>query len=182
MDWYAGHQAQSGEFESTWDVWEKTRWLAGINGARCTTALKVEPRLEFQRPDDVHVFGYTADRRDADRAKRLPGQLPGADHPARLSSTLLDQRSLPSHDREGRHSSAADVCHGLSEQQLHPVREGYQPAYWALVRKNFPAEFNRMAKLSRELDVRLCRIKGERSFIDEIPPDHPTTRPDPAFV
>jgi len=51
------------------------------------------------------------------------------------------------------------------------------PNYWALVRKTFPQKFERMAKLSRELDVRLCLIKGERSFIDEIPLDHPVTNP-----
>jgi hypothetical protein len=51
------------------------------------------------------------------------------------------------------------------------------PAYWALVRQHFPDKFDRMAKLSRELDVRLCRINDVRSFIDEIPADQPTTNP-----
>jgi hypothetical protein len=51
------------------------------------------------------------------------------------------------------------------------------PAYWALVRQRFPAEFERMAKLSRSLDVRLARLNDERVFIDEIPADHPTTNP-----
>ncbi len=43
-----------------------------------------------------------------------------------------------------------------------------------MVRKQFPDKFDRMAKLSRELDVRLCRISDERRFIDEIPADWPT--------
>jgi len=34
-----------------------------------------------------------------------------------------------------------------------------------------------MAEISRTLDVRLSRIKGERVFIDEIPEDHPVTQP-----
>ena len=34
-----------------------------------------------------------------------------------------------------------------------------------------------MAKLSRELNVRLSRIKGDRVFIDEIPVNQPTTEP-----
>jgi hypothetical protein len=37
--------------------------------------------------------------------------------------------------------------------------------------------FERMAKLARDLDVRLTRIAGERRFIDEIPSDWPTTNP-----
>ena len=51
------------------------------------------------------------------------------------------------------------------------------PAYWALVRRHFPTQFERMAALARELDVRLCRINGERHFIDEIPAGHPTLDP-----
>ena len=34
-----------------------------------------------------------------------------------------------------------------------------------------------MVKLSRELNVRLVRIDGERSFIDEIPLDQATVKP-----
>jgi hypothetical protein len=34
-----------------------------------------------------------------------------------------------------------------------------------------------MARLSRDLDVRLCRIEGERRFIDEIPEGWPMTEP-----
>ena len=67
---------KSSDYSDTWDVWEKTRWLAGINGARCTTELKVGPRLEFQKPDDIHVFGYTADSSDVERAKRLQDNYP----------------------------------------------------------------------------------------------------------
>ena len=45
------------------------------------------------------------------------------------------------------------------------------------MRREFPQQFERMSKLSRELDVRLSRIGGERVFIDEIPADWPVTDP-----
>lgn len=45
------------------------------------------------------------------------------------------------------------------------------------VASEFPAEFERAAKLSREIGCRLARLKDERVFIDEIPADHPTTDP-----
>lgn len=35
---------RSERYESTWDVWERRRYLAGIDGALCTTELKVMPR------------------------------------------------------------------------------------------------------------------------------------------
>ncbi len=66
---------------------------------------------------------------------------------------------------------------GFQNNNCIPCVKATSPSYWALVRAKFPAEFMRMAMLSRELDVRLCRIDGERRFIDEIPEDHPVTDP-----
>ena len=167
----------SDEYADTWEVWEKTRWLAGINGARCTTALKVEPRLEFQRPTDIHVFGYTADGPDVDRAKRLRDN-----YPELTIKTPLIERGIT---KEGCLAMIQGAgiklppmyAMGFQNNNCIPCVKATSPAYWALVRREFPDQFNRMAKLARELDVRLCRIKGERSFIDEIPADHPTTNP-----
>ncbi len=62
---------RSDRYTDTWDVWHKRRYLAGVDGALCTTELKVMPRLDFQRPSDVHVFGYTADSADMARATRM---------------------------------------------------------------------------------------------------------------
>src|SRR5690554_519137 len=50
---------RSDTYADTWSVWERRKYLAGIDGAPCTVELKIAPRLAWQRPDDVHVFGYT---------------------------------------------------------------------------------------------------------------------------
>ena len=50
-------------------------------------------------------------------------------------------------------------------------------SYWALVRKHFPERFNRMAALSRKMNVRLTRINNVRMYLDEIPLDYPTSNP-----
>lgn len=168
---------KSEEYKDTWDVWEKTRWLAGINGARCTVELKVGPRLKFQRPDDIHVFGYTADGPDADRAKRL-----GINYPELTTLFPLIDRGLTKAaclDMIQRAGIKLPPMYalGFSNNNCLPCVKATSPAYWALIRKHFPEKFDRMAKLSRELDVRLCRINDERRFIDEIPLDHPTTNP-----
>lgn len=168
---------RSTEYEDVWDVWEKTRWLAGINGARCTTELKVVPRLAFQRPTDVHVFGYTADNSDVDRATRLRENYPelkiktplidtGLKKDAVLAVVMSAGIKLPEPYLLGFHNNNCKTCVKATSAN-----------YWALVRKSYPKEFERMAKLSRELNVRLCRIESVRSFIDEIPADYPTTNP-----
>jgi len=168
---------QSDEYADTWDVWERTRWLAGVNGARCTGELKVAPRLAFQRPGDVHVFGYTADKEDAKRAERLRENFFELDiRTPLIDAGLTKENVLAMVERQGVRLPEMYRL-GYQNNNCIPCVKATSPDYWALVRKTHPTEFARMARLARDLDVRLCRIKGERAFIDEIPADWPTTNP-----
>lgn len=168
-------ELKSDQYTDTWDVWEKTRWLAGINGARCTTELKVFPRLEFQRPHDTHVFGYTADAEDVARATRLTENYAELNLVYPLIERGLTKAACLAMVKGAGIELPPMYALGFANNNCIPCVKATSPNYWALVRKQFPAEFERMVKLSRELDVRLCRIKGERSFIDEIPLDWPVT-------
>jgi hypothetical protein len=168
---------KSEKFADTWDVWNKRQYLAGIDGAPCTIALKVEPRLTFQRPDDIHIFGYTCDGPDAARADRLRKT-----YPELTIKTPLIERGLTKAaclDMILRAGIALPPMYtmGFHNNNCIPCVKATSPNYWALVRKQFPEQFDRMAKLSRQLDVRLCRIDDERRFIDEIPADWPTIDP-----
>ena len=168
---------RSDKYVSTWDVFERTRYLAGIDGARCTTELKVAPRLAWQQPTDTHVFGYTADANDVARAKRLRETY----FEMRLATPLIDRgitkaACLDMLIRAGIKPPAMYAL-GFHNNNCIPCVKATSPDYWSLVRREFPAEFSRMADLSRDLDVRLCRIDDERRFIDEIPADWPVTNP-----
>jgi hypothetical protein len=168
---------RSDSYENTWDVWEKRRYLSGVDGALCTIEMKVIPRLKFQRPDDVHVFGYTFDKLDVNRAERLK-----ANYPELVIRTPLIERKLVKASCLAMIKSAGIQLPPMYAMGFHtnnciPCVKATSASYWALIRKKFPAKFARMARLSRELNVRLCRIKGERAFIDEIHHDHPTVDP-----
>jgi hypothetical protein len=65
---------------------------------------------------------------------------------------------------------------GFPNANCIPCVKATSPDYWSLVRLKFPEEFDRMAKLSRELGARLARVNNERVFIDEIPDDWPVTQ------
>jgi hypothetical protein len=168
---------KSDEYQNTWDVWEKTRWLAGIDGARCSTELKVKPRLAYQGPHDIHIFGYTSDTEDIVRSERLR-----TNYPELTIQTPLIERGLTKAAcldiliRAGIRPPAMYAL-GFRNNNCIPCVKATSASYWALVRKHFPDQFKRMANLSRELGVRLCRINGERAFIDEIPLDHATSDP-----
>lgn len=178
--WYGQEiiHLHSEKYGSTWEVWEDRSYLAGVDGAPCTGILKVEPRLAFQRPDDVHVFGYTADGPDVKRANRLRLNYPDMKIETPLIDGGLDKRACLAMVENAGIKLPVLYALGFPNNNCIPCVKATSPAYWALVRKSFPAEFDRIAKLARALDVRLCRLPGDvRAFIDEIPPDFPVTQP-----
>lgn len=168
---------KSKKYSSTWELWEDRSYLAGIDGAPCTGELKVNPRVDFQLPGDVHVFGYTADGPDVKRANRMRLNYPELSIETPLIDRGLDKLACLAMLQNA--GIALPVLYGLSfpNNNCIPCVKATSPDYWSLVRKQFPAEFDRMAKLSRTLDVRLTRIKDQRVFIDEIPADWPTLSP-----
>lgn len=168
---------KSDKYADTWDVWTRERYLAGPDGAKCTGVLKVAPRISFQRADDIHIFGYTADGPDAARAKHLRSSYPELTIKTPLIERGLTKQACISMVKHAGIALPPMYAMGFHNNNCVPCVKATSPSYWALVRKQFPDEFARMAALSRELDVRLCRINGERAFIDDIPADHPTTDP-----
>src|SRR3990167_3825590 len=53
----------SEKFLTVEEVWAKSRYMSGPDGAPCTVEMKKVPRFKFQTADDTHVFGLTADER-----------------------------------------------------------------------------------------------------------------------
>lgn len=156
------------EGRTTWDVWEKRRYIAGIQGAPCTGELKKAVRFAFQKPDDLHVFGFTAEeRKRADTFRRNNPELD-------LSFPLIDAGL-----------SKAD-CHAIVQSAGIEIPAMYRlgfdnnncigcpkggAGYWNMIRQHFPSEFARMCELSRRLGARLIRQDGQRIFLDELRPD-----------
>ena len=167
----------SDEYHDTWDVWTRRKYLSGIDGAPCTVALKVAPRLDFQRVDDIHIFGYTADGADVARAKRFKEHWFELDSRFPLiEAGLVKAACLELCERAGI-KPPLTYGWGLPNANCLPCVKATSPDYWALIRLHVPEKFDRLAKLARELNVRLARIKDERVFIDDIPADWPTTKP-----
>ena len=139
--------------------------------------MKVAPRLSWQRPTDVHVFGYTADANDVARAKRLRETY----FEMRIETPLIDRgitkaACIELVERVGIEVPAMYKL-GFQNNNCIPCVKATSPNYWALIRQEFPEQFERAAKLSRELGAKLCRIDDVRRYIDEIPADWPTIDP-----
>lgn len=175
--WF-GHRIttlKNDKFTDTWDVWEKRRFLSGVAGAPCTSELKVTPRLEFQKPDDVHIFGYTADASDVKRSKMLRANWPELTIETPLIDRGLTKAACLAMIKSAGINPPRVYAMGFPNANCIPCVKATSPDYWALVRMHYPKEFQRMVKLSRELGARLTRINNERIFIDEIPQEWPVT-------
>jgi hypothetical protein len=171
---------KSEKYKDTWDVWTKRRYMAGISGAPCTGELKFVPRLNFERPTDVHIFGYTADASDVKRAERLRGEFSSL---GGVVTPLIERGITKANCLALLQDAGIELprTYAMGFPNANCLKSGCVKAtsasYWALHRKHFPEGFAKTAALARELGVRLARIGDERVFIDDIPEDWPTTDP-----
>lgn len=170
---------KSEDYESVPEVWDERNFMAGMHGAPCTTEMKIIPRLSFQRPDDLHVFGYTADKLDITRYDRLKANFPELKVKAPLIEAGIDKSAaLGMLIRAGLEPPRT---YAMGFPNANCLKTGCvkatSPDYWSLLRLRFPDRFAEQAERSRRIGARLARIKDERVFIDEIPADWPVTNP-----
>ena len=166
---------RSEKYADIWDVFEKTRWLAGVGGARCTGELKKRLREDFQRASDLQVFGFDAGERS--RAARF------SEHHTEVSGWFpLIEADIGKGDAlemVQRAGIELPVMYALGYEHNNCIGcpKG-QAGYWNKIRVDFPAVFDRMAKVERELNAAICKteptVKGKRQrlrvFLDELDP------------
>lgn len=152
---------------SIFRVFEKERYMAGIAGASCTKRLKKWVREAFEKPGDLQVFGYTAEEQD--RADRF---LDANNHvwlwPILIEKQLGKSDCLAMVQRAGIELPAMYALGYRNNNCVGCVKGG--AGYWNKIRVDFPAAFERMAKASRALGVRLVKEKKIRVFLDELTP------------
>lgn len=180
--WYGRpiEKIRSAVYEDIWDVFERTRWLVGPSGARCTVELKKRLRMAYEEPDDLQAFGFDAG--EAHRVERFKANNPEVN----LLTPLLD-----------RGITKADCAQAVREAAIElPVmyRLGYrnnncigcvkgQAGYWNKVRVDFPDHFARMAALERDIGAAICKTEagGTRTpiYLDQLPPDQGSYEAEP---
>lgn len=170
---------KSEKYDSVWDVWQGERYMAGIHGAPCTGEMKIAPRIAFQLPTDIHVFGYTADAQDVERFERLKNNFPELTVRAILIERGITKAASIALVEDWGVALPRSYAMGFPNANCLQTGcvKATSPDYWSLYRLRFPDNFARTAAYAREIGARLTRIKGERIFIDEIPAGWPTTNP-----
>jgi len=163
------------KYKNIYEVFEARKFLSGKNGAPCTSLLKRELANSIYEPGDTEVFGYTSEENH--RVQRWK-----SNNPERIIECPLIENNYLKED-----------CFGVLDRVGIKLPEMYQLGfrnnncigcvkaqsidYWKRVRKHFPYQFNKTAKLEREFNYAINRITKNKKkiqvFLDEIEPGEP---------
>jgi hypothetical protein len=167
----------SPKYSTITEVFLGEKYIVGPAGAPCTKLLKRRVREMYQRSDDIHVFGFTADERDRvlDIEERNPKM--------RFIWPLVDAGitkddcykilqgvgiELPAMYKLGFNNNNCIGC----------VKGGM--GYWNKIRRNFPQVFERQAKTERLIGATSLRNgDGSRLYLDVLDPNAGRDVPEP---
>jgi len=151
-------------------VWDQEKFMLGPHGAPCTRILKKEARQLWEKtnPHDYMVLGFTAEEQH--RHERFV--LTERDN---VLPVLIDA-GITKADCYRIISQAGLVLPeiyllGYPNANCIGCVKATSPTYWNHVRKHHQEVFTERATQSRRLGARLVRYRGERIFLDELPPD-----------
>lgn len=168
-DWYGKKITitQSDSYKDQFEVISKRRYVNGVNGAPCTSALKKDVRFKYEKEVGYtnQVFGFEFVKKEINRAIRFSEQYPHTKPLFPLIDAKLTKEmcadiilkngiKLPTMYELGFHNNNCIMC----------VKGG--KGYANHIRKHFPEYFDRMAKLEREVGA-TC-IKNQ--YLDELNP------------
>lgn len=154
-------------FDNVDDVFEKRRYMSGIHGAPCTTAMKKIPRLEYQLPNDLHIFGLTADEKR--RIRLFENNNPDLEFEWVLLDAGITKKDCYKILQDAGIALPAMYSLGFNNNNCIGCVKSSSPAYWDRVRAHFPEVFNKRCEQSRRLGVRLLELHGDRIFLDQLP-------------
>lgn len=167
--WIGQKITRIGAAKSIEAIFDARKYMSGPHGAPCTVELKKMPRFDFQKPDDIHIFGYTAEEgKRTEQFARLNPEL-------HLEWILREHFITKTQCFSILHLAKIPlpVMYGLGYEHNNCLGcvKASSPYYWNKIRLDFPEVFNRRAEQSRRLGVKLIRLNNKRRFLDELPLD-----------
>lgn len=159
----------SGKYNnSIYEVFKSRKFIKGATGAPCTVALKKDVRREYQQIGDLQVFGYTAEEQH--RADRFID----ANNEVEAEFPLLDKQITKNQCKQWilERGIELPVMYKLgygNNNCIGCVKGGM--GYWNAIRKDFPSQFERMAKTERLLGYAILKDKTGAVYLDELDPN-----------
>jgi hypothetical protein len=160
---------RSDKYETVDDVFEQTKYMSGVAGARCTVELKKVPRFAYQRADDIHIFGLTVD--EWSRIEEFKKNNPELTFDWILRDNFIRKSDCRRMLIQAGIEPPVMYELGFDHNNCLACCKATSPGYWNRTRRHFPEAFNRRAKQSRAIGARLVRVNNVRIFLDELSPE-----------
>lgn len=172
---------RSDKYKNVDEVIEGERFIVGQNGAPCTKFLKKLPRMAYQDPDDIHVFGY--DMEDQAKGRVVDW---GKNNPELICDYPLLHHGLTKSD-----CRALCLNVGIKEPLTYAL--GFKHAnclgcvkggmgYWNKTRVHFPKVFWRRAKQERDLKHAILKDEKGPVYLDELDPNRGRIEDEPEIA
>lgn len=167
------HILRSRKFISHWDVLEKTSYINGVAGARCTLELKKKVRYELEDSLGVwsrQILGFSIEeqlraKRFCEQNPKTKAEFPLIEEGLSKSECIAILRKvgieIPVMYRLGFHNNNCIGC----------VKGG--KGYWSAIRLHFPEVFFKMSAFEHKIG-HSC-ING--CYLSQLPADYPITYP-----
>jgi 3'-phosphoadenosine 5'-phosphosulfate sulfotransferase (PAPS reductase)/FAD synthetase len=171
--WYEMEIEQiQGKYKDQFEVVEKTKYVNGANGARCTLELKKKLRFKFEKENDISgtVLGFEFEPKEVNRAIRFKEQY----QEAKPIFPLIDYKITKNEaafmlNKEGIELPTMYSLGYPNNNCIGCVKGGQ--GYWNKIRVDFPEQFERMAKIEREIGATCLKNSEGRIYLDELNPD-----------
>lgn len=173
---------KSDKYKNVDDVIARRRYIAGVNGAPCSMELKKAVRQQYERFDDVQIFGLTLEEKN--RIDRFH-----QNNPEICAEWILVDKGLTHDDCVALIWKAGIEVPtmyklGFPNNNCLGCVKG-QSGYWNHTRKHFPEVFAKRALQEREVGAAINKkyVNGVRIpvFLDELPEDAGNMLTEPAI-
>ncbi len=177
-------QIQSRKFKNHFDVIEKTRYINGAAGARCTGELKKEMRYYVMENEtfDHHIMGYEFAPKEINRAIRFKQQYPDTNPVFPLIDKKLTKQDCAAMLTMAKIDLPIMYLQSFQNNNCIGCPKG-GIGYWLHIKKFYPDVFDRMAKIERDIgatcitskiykkiDGKKVCIGRKKEWLDELEP------------
>jgi len=157
---------KSSKYDSPLDVAEKTGWINGVGGARCTLELKKELRFDIEKTHEFthQIFGFEFSKKEVNRAIRFIEQYPEAKPVFPLIERKLTKKAcLAILEKEGIKKPTMYTLGYKNNNCIGCFKGGM--GYWNKIKTDFPDVFKATALVERKIGASCLRDM----YLDELP-------------
>lgn len=167
----------SKKFADIDEVFMKERYMSGVHGAPCTREMKKVPRLDFQLPNDLHIFGLTSD--ESRRISLFEKNNPDIEMEWILQEQNFTKEACFKMLRNAGIARPVMYEQGFKNNNCIGCVKSTSPDYWNRVRRYYPDVFDKRVSQSRDIGCKLIQIyQGKRIFLDELPVGYKGGKPE----